>query len=248
MLELEVEFNNLLVSSASRWTELLIEGRTWTNIALQNSAWQANIDRMRANGAAIAIFQSSDSDDNESVGANARVEPLIREQTWSLWVTPERRRARFVVGDEIVDVVIEGSTFWSNGNGRSFTNGGRKNSSHGQGDGQNLLRTADYVGRLRVAELTDGTKCGRPTLDAKVEILDNSGPEFGPDLHGLTIGDADYLELSVDRERGVLLSASSWLRGDVYRIVEMTRVEFDPNFDPDAFIIQPEFGTQWTSA
>jgi hypothetical protein len=66
---------------------------------------------MRANGAAIAIFQSSDSDDNESVGANARVEPLIREQTWSLWVTPERRRARFVVGDEIVDVVIEGSTF-----------------------------------------------------------------------------------------------------------------------------------------
>jgi hypothetical protein len=54
--------------------------------------------------------------------------------------------------------------------------------------------------------------------------------------------------LSVDRERGVLLSASSWLRGNVYRIVEMTRVEFDPNFDPDAFIIQPEFGTQWTSA
>lgn len=247
MSALESEFFNLLATSESRWTTLLIEGRTWTNIDLQSLAWQAQIDRMKANGAQFAILQRSDSDDGAADEEAAAAGSVEHEEIWSLWVTPERRRAKFQVGDGTVDVVIEGSTFWSNGFGRSFTNGGKKNHGHGQGDGQNLIRTTEYCGLLHVVELSRGMRIGRDTIDAKVTILEDEDPERGQGVHGLTIGDADFLELSIDRERGVVLSASSWLRGAIYRIVEMTKVEFDPYFALDTFKIEPAFGTEWSS-
>jgi hypothetical protein len=200
---------------------------------------------MKANGARVATFQRSASDENEASATVTVVEPVDHEETWRLWATPEKRRAKFEVGSELVDVVIEGSTFWSNALGRSFTNGGRANYSHGQGDGQRLIRTAEYAGLFHVVELSEGMRIERHTIEARVTILEDEGPHRVPVLHGLTIGDADVLELSVDRERGVVLSASSQFQGAVYRIVEITEVEFDPNFDVDVFKIKPEFGTEW---
>ena len=247
MSALESEFFNLLETSESRWTALLIEGRTWFNVEVQSFARRAEIDRMKANGAGIATFRRSDSDENEVSATAIVVEPVDHEETWCLWATPEKRRAKFKVGNELVDVVIEGSTFWCNGLGRSFTNGGRANFSAGQGDGQNLIRTAEYAWLLHVVELSEGMRIGRHTIEAKVTILDDQDPHRVPVLHGLTIGDAEVLELSVDRERGVVLSASSKFQGVIYRIVEITEVEFDPNFDLDVFKIEPEFGTEWAS-
>jgi hypothetical protein len=203
---------------------------------------------MRANGARIATFQRADANEAEAAETSPAAVPVDHEEKWRLWVSPERRRAKFHVGDDLVDVVIEGSTFWSNGHGRSITNEGRKNYSHGQGDGQNLIRTQEFAGLLQVVEISEGMQIGRHTINAKVIILDKEDPELGPGLHGLTIGDADFLELRVDRERGVVLSASSWLEGVVYRILEVTKVEFDPDFAEDAFTIEPEFGTEWKSA
>ncbi len=246
MSALESEFFDLLATSESRWTRLLIEGRTWTNIDLRNLAWQAQIDREKANGVHFAILQRPDFDDGNADQNDVAAEPVEHEEIWSLWVTPEMRRAKFQVGDGTVDVVIKGSTFWSNGFGRSFTNGDKKNHGHGQGDGQNLIRTTEYCGLLHVVEVSRGMRIGRDTIDAKATILEDEDPERGQGVHGLTIGDADFLELSIDRERGVVLSASSWMGGAIYRIVEMTKVEFDPYFGLDTFKIEPAFGTEWS--
>ena len=125
MSALETEFFNLLETSESRWTALFIEDRTWFNIEVQSFARQAQIDREEANGARTATFRRSDSNENEASGTALAVKPVDHEETWRLWATPERRRAKFEVGNELVDVVIEGSTFWSNGHGRSITNGGK---------------------------------------------------------------------------------------------------------------------------
>jgi hypothetical protein len=247
MSALETEFFTLLETSESRWTALFIKGRTWFNIEVQRSARQAEIDREKANGARIATFRRSDSDENDVSGTAIVVEPVDHEETWRLWVTLEKRRAKFKVGMELVDVVIEGSTFWSNGHGRSITNGGKANYGHGQGDGQHLIRTAEYASVLHVVELSEGMRLGRHTIDARVTIVNDEVPHRVPVLHGLTIGDAEVLELSVDRERGVVLSASSKFQGAIYRIVEITEVEFDPNFELDVFKIEPEFGTEWVS-
>jgi hypothetical protein len=251
MPALEEEFFNLLETSESRWTNLLVEGRTWIDVEVQNLAWQSQIDRRKANGAHYAQLQRFDFVTNNVYETATVVEPVVYDQTWRLWASPQRRRATFVVGNGIVDVIIEGSTFWSNGPDRSFTNGGKKNMGHGQGDGQNLIDTAEYAPLLQVAEISEGMKYGRRTIDARVTIVQNEHPPNrqvrGRGVHGLTIGDPEFLELSVDRERGVVLSASSWFQASLYRIVEVTRCEFDLVFSRDAFEIEPKFGVDWSS-
>ena len=202
---------------------------------------------MQATGERFAVLRSNSSED-EVADAPLKVEPAELDISWRLWASPERRRAMFVVGDGSVDVVIEGSTFWSNGFGRSFTNGGRENVGHGQGEGQYLMETSDYAPLLRVEEISEGLRLGRHTIEARVTTLENTSSERGRDLHGLTTGDADYLELSIDRERGIVLRVSSWYREAVYRRVEITRVEYDPFFAPEVFRIEPRFGDQWTLA
>ncbi len=247
MSTLEEEFFNLLSTSESRWTTLLLEGRTWIDLEVSRRAWQAEIERMHATGERFAVFRSNPSEDTVAE-TSTRAQPAELDNSWSLWVSPEMRRAKFVVGDGPVDVVIEGPTFRSNGFGRSFTNGGRENVGHGQGEGQYLIETADYAPLLRVEEISEGMRLGRHTIEAKVTTLENTSPERGRDLHGLTTGDADYLKLSIDRERGIVLRVSSWYREAVYRRVEITRVEYDPIFAPEVFRIEPLFGDQWTSA
>ena len=202
---------------------------------------------MQATGERFAVLRSNSSED-EVADAPLKVEPAELDISWRLWASPERRRTMFVVGDGSVDVVIEGSTFWSNGFGRSFTNGGRENVGHGQGEGQYLIETSDYAPLLRVEEISEGLRLGRHTIEARVTTLENTSSERGRDLHGLTTGDADYLELSIDRERGIVLRVSSWYREAVYRRVEITRVEYDPFFAPEVFRIEPLFGDQWTFA
>ena len=214
---------------------------------VQNLAWQAQINRLKARDARFASFQRSKSDENETSESAADVQPLDREETWRLWAAPGKRRAQFEVGQELVDVVIDGSTFWSNGHGRSITNGGNTNHGHGQGDGHHLIRTAEYTDLLQVIELSDGVRMGRPTIEAKVATLDREHCRRGQGLHGLAIGDPEVLRLSIDRERGIVLSASSWIQNSIYRTVEITEVTYDPNFDLDVFKIEPEFSSEWIS-
>ncbi|MFI5035858.1 MAG: hypothetical protein ACHQFZ_06600 [Acidimicrobiales bacterium] len=247
MSELEREFGGLLETSESRWATIMVEGRTWVDADVQSRAWQAMIDRENKHGVSRAVFLRSHFARGGATRSQPAVEPAEHEETWCLWVTPDVRRAKFEVGGEIIDVVIEGSTFWSNGHGRSITNGGKQNVGHGQGDGENLIRTPDYCRLLHVEGVSEGTRLGRHTIEAKTSIGDDTDPFRGRGLHGLTTGAPELLELSVDRERGVVLSASSWFSGMIYRVVEMTEVEFDPEFAPEVFRITPKFSSQWTT-
>lgn len=245
MLDLETEFFNLLETSESRWSTLFIDGRTWFNINVQHFAWQAQIVRLKASGARIETLRRSPKEGDPDPGTVSDVEPLDHVETWRVWAAPGKRRAKFEVGSQPVDVVIEGSTFWSNGHGRSITNGGNASHSHGQGDGHNLIRTAEYADLLHVVELSEGMRLGRRTIDAKVTIVDKEHHGRGPGVHGLTMGDPDVLALSVDRERGVVLTASSSLQGETYRIVEIIDVAFDPDFEHEVFEIEPEYSAEW---
>ena len=72
--------------------------------------------------------------------------------------------------------------------------------------------------------------------------------EFGfdrNDLHSLVIGDPDDLLLTVDRQRGVLFRTEARFQGAVYRIVEMTEVDFDEDLPPETFEIRPLPGNDW---
>jgi hypothetical protein len=89
MSVLEAELFNLLGTSASRWTTLRIEGRTWMDIEVQNLAWEAHWDRMKANGARFASFRNFKFDNNAAIETATVVQPSEIEQTWRLWASPQ---------------------------------------------------------------------------------------------------------------------------------------------------------------
>jgi hypothetical protein len=83
-----------------------------------------------------------------------------------------------------------------------------------------------------------------PTLEVHAVAVHHDR-ERGRGLHGLTFGDADKIDLSVDIERGVILRAVSWFQGSVYRTLEALDVGFDETFPHDAFKIEPIPGQDW---
>ena len=76
-------------------------------------------------------------------------------------------RATFTVATETVDVVFHGTTWWGNSRGVSLSNESpdRARSKHGLGDGEDSVRTRDYVTRQEVREIRVGSWIDRPTLD-----------------------------------------------------------------------------------
>ncbi len=172
--------------------------------------------------------------------------PAETENDWRIWIAPPWRRAQFDVGSEMVDVVFRDSTWWSNGNGFSRTSGESGRAGHGSGPGSDLLRTDDYPSLIDITSVDAGTWIGRPTLELAVDIRSDGRRFRGRGLHGLVIGEPDEIQLSVDEERGVILRTQAWFGGSLYRLVAMTDVAFDEQFDDETFAIQPHPGQTWT--
>jgi hypothetical protein len=231
---LEAEFFDLLSTSSDRWSTLRMEGREWRNPKMLHQAWEAATARKRATGMSVSTIV---------LGRTDLPEPDELEQTWTLWLDPPAKRATFMVGSGMVDVVFEGETWWSNGNGVSRSNVNAR-WGHGLGWGEDLVRTADYVGRLDLDHVEPGALLGRPVLHARARAV-HLPRERGKGLHGLIIGEADRVDLAVDRESGVILRAASWFEGVMYRTVEALDVAFDEQFAADAFTIQPLPGQDW---
>ena len=118
---------------------------------------------------------------------------------------------------------------------------------NGEGPGEHLVSTADYPDLIEMESVTTGVLLGRDTLDAKVTIRHGLPRQRGRGLHGLVIGDADKILLCIDRERGVILHASSWFRESIYRVLEVQDVAFDEQFPPETFEIAPLYDPEWVN-
>jgi hypothetical protein len=233
------EFFDLLSTSPDRWTTLRMSGRDWRDTGISHQAWDAGIARIRASGASVTTI---------TLGRSDVPEPPEHEHTWTLWLAPPWKRAIFTVATDTVDVVFHGPTWWGNSRGASISNDSpeRARSKHGLGYGEDLVRTRDYVTSLEIQEIGEGSWIDRPTLDVRARAVHHSGERRrGKGLHGLIIGDADRIDLSVDRERGVILRAASWYEGSMYRTLEALDVVFDETFPSDAFKIEPLPGQSW---
>jgi hypothetical protein len=231
----EAEAKDLLSNSRGRWTTLRASGREWRNRSLLAKAWEARHTRMRAEGCQF-----------QTIGLHSKSpRPNECESPWQLWIAPPWKRARFEVGSEMVDVVFRDSTWWSNGNGVSRTNGESGKSGHGTGWSRDLLRTCEYIDLIDITNVSKGLWIGRLTLELAVTIRHDRNGFRGPGVHGLVIGDPDQLQLSVDQERGVILRTQAWIESSLYRTVEMTDVAFDERFSSDTFAIEPLPGQSW---
>jgi hypothetical protein len=222
----------LLLSSASRWDTLQATGREWRNSRILADAWRAGSERKRAS-AAPGSFQTGHA-------YSSKPKPEVSEEGWTLWLAPPWKRAHFMIGSDVVDVVVHDERWWSNSHGESRSSVGR----HGLGWGENLVRTSDFVELLDFVEATEETHIGRPAMDVWATMRHDERRR-GPGLHGLILGDADRVRLIIDCERGVILRTEAWFQESLYRILEISEVQYDLNFGPEIFHIDPLPGQSW---
>ena len=179
------EAAEVLSTSGTRWSTLRAAGREWRNTVLSTRAWQAQLERRRAEGQRFTLIS------NQATGTR----PEEIEGRWSLRLAGPRERATFEAGNDEVDVVFHESTWWSNGHAVSRTNGGAANYGHGKGPGMDLVETAAYPPLIEIREVKEGSRLGRSTLDALVMARRELERRRGRGLHGLVIGDADEIRL-----------------------------------------------------
>jgi hypothetical protein len=218
----------LLRMPAPRWRTLRVVGREWRHCDLLHDAFMAATPP----GALVA----------KGVRVSGEPAPEQSEETWRLWCeAPERLRADFAVGTEMVTAWFRGGTWWSwSPSQGARTNEGRQNIGHGKGPGEVMV----WPGRI--AQVLDFELVG------KVEVL--SRPAYWLrarpftrhhfDLHSLGRG-ADEYELVVDAEHGFLLRAQARLGAEPFRALEMTELAVDAGIPADVFTPQAPNGEQF---
>ena len=228
------EVLELLHSSPSLWRTLKATGIERTDPSLYHEAFRRGFDLQRppfglsglktrstSGSATLGVTFTSASGDDSSLddGDDAT-------EGWRLWIEhPDRRRAEFVAGQEIVTAVWVGDTWWSwSPSQGAMTNNGQPNHSHGKGPSEALIETQALLGALTLEVLGRGQLLGREVLKAMATPRPLPMPSMA--LHGLGPGADDYV-LAVDAERGVVLRSEARLRGEPFKVIEMTEIVFD---------------------
>jgi hypothetical protein len=207
----------LLHTADTRWDTLRVAGREWRR--------------------PDALLRAVVRDRPELAGQlDLSVYPDVEER-WRLWMAqPEKVRAEFLVGEEMVTAVIDGNTWWSWSPAQDVrTNAGRDGSSHGTGPGEALVRPAAILPALELRVMTTIAVLGRQAFAVRALPSAAKDELMHSRLHGLGTG-ADEYELLVDAERGVLLRAEARMDGEPFRILEVQEVAFDEPFAPETFL------------
>ena len=159
-----------------------------------------------------------------------------------------RIRTEFVVGDETVTAVIDGTRWWSwsAGQGARMYSGDRSY-THGLGPAEALIETARILPVIELAEADRTRLVGREALRAVGRPLESDDFEHARALHGLGLG-ADEYELVVDAVTGVMLRIESRVDGARFRVVEVEEFTNDEPIDPTTFELQPPDGSAFVDA
>ena len=154
-----------------------------------------------------------------------------------------RIRTEFVVGDETVTAVIDGTQWWSwsPGQGARMHSGDRSN-THGLGPPEELIETARILPVVELAEPDRTTLAGREALRVVGRPVGGDDWEHHRARHGLGLG-ADEYELVVDADTGVMLRIESRADGAPFRVVEVEEFASDEPSDPAVFEVHPPDGS-----
>lgn len=232
----------LLHSSPSLWHSLHATGIEWTDPPLFHEAFQRDFDvhglpfgpsglKTRSWSSGLVTggvsFTATSPDDASADDDDTEI--------WRLWIEqPDRRRAEFEVGQEIVTAVWMGDTWWSwSPSQGAMTNNGDPNRRHGKGPSEPLVETQALLGAVTFEFLGRADLLGREVLNARAIPHPQSMASMGA-LHGLGSRADDY-HLSVDTERGVVLRSEARLGSKPFKIIEMTEVTFDLKLPPETF-------------
>lgn len=223
-----------LLGVAGSWHSLRATGTEWRHHARLTEAFDRG--STPPDGVRVTVVRAR----HESALAS----PSESREPWLLWIDkPDRKRAEFMVGDDLWTVVFRGDHWWNWSPARGVnTNEGRPNYGHGIGPSEGLLKTDLLTRALRVEEVSRGTLIGRDVIHLRgvPRTVRTADEHFltSNALHPLGLGADEYL-LALDAEEGVLLRSEARTVGEPFRMIEMSDIAFNVPFAADSFVIKP---------
>lgn len=233
-MEVNDESGEPLLGIEGSWHSLRAAGTEWRHHARLTEAFERG--STPPDGVGVTFVRARH--------VSASPEPSESREPWLLWIDkPDRRRAEFKVGDELLTVVFRGDHWWSWSRSRgTHTNDGRTGYGHGTGPSEGLLKTDPLSRALRVEEVSRGTLVGRNVIHLRglPRSIGTAHEHFlmTKALHPFGLGADEYL-FALDAEEGVLLRSEARTVGAPFLIIEMSEIAFNVSFAADAFVINP---------
>lgn len=108
-----------------------------------------------------------------------------------------------------------------------------------------MLEPTSLLSSLRFEVTGTSEVAGRPTVTSRAIPRAHDDGRFGPaiGLDALGTG-ADYYELSVDTERGILLAAAAWRNSELFYSITALAMRLDQPIGPEVFRFLPPAGEQ----
>ncbi len=219
----------LMHTSSQRWSTLRLAGHEWRHRETFSRAWEHHLDELRKSGTATLHSVAFRRLGGEEPSDESREE-------WRVWLAkPDKRRAEFQVGDEVVTAVFHGSSWWSWSPSRGLiTNDGATNHSHGVGPGEALIDPATHLSSLQLQMDKRTTFLTRAAFVVTALPRHIGQQGFDPTLHMFGTG-ADLYTLVVDAEVGVLLRVQAEFRGTAFRVIEVGDIGVNERFADATF-------------
>jgi outer membrane lipoprotein-sorting protein len=206
--------------------------RDWTHLERSRLALERHVERLEASGqgtSSVAFYAEGHGE--------AEPQPETTENLVRVWlevpakVRIERRGAR----EEIHTIVADGEREWS----YSPSCGAIVNPASGYHSFGYLTDPSTLSAELLLEPIGRTRAAGRTAMHTRATTR-------GREWHGpLSFpAGADYHELAVDTERGIVLRATSFVDGQEFFMHEVLEIAFDEDFPADTFVFTPPPGEE----
>ena len=211
--------------------------RIWRHQERLEAAFIADAEEQKRGGASISLF---------GVG-NGRQQPAEVEETIRIWRDGQRFRVEHHGGSRDGYYAVADGPLWWMWDEQSGAHSNEDDPSVGSGVGEELeimLNPVPLLSSLRFEPTGSSEVAGRPTISAH-GIPRQRDARHAPafELHELGTG-ADFYELEVDRQLGVLLAVSAIRDGQPFHRIMTLAAAFDQPIPDETFRFEPPPGEQ----
>jgi hypothetical protein len=208
--------------------------RIWRHQPRLHGAFIANVERRKARGSSATLYSTSDD----------KPEPDEVEETVRIWRDGPKVRVEQHGGTRDGYYAIADPPLWWMWDERMGARSNQDDPSVGSSVGQELelmLNPPPLLSSLRFRVTGASEVAGRPTMSAHATPRPED-PRFGSvGLSQLGLG-ADYYELEVDIERGLVLASTAFRNAQPFYSTTALAIRFDEPITPELFRFEPPEG------
>jgi len=228
----------LLHGADARPGTVQVDYRVWRHQPQLSAAFLAAHEEQKRRGAGGTLIRLHGR-------GSAEPEPDEREETVRIWRDGVMARVEHHGGDRDGYYAVAVPPLWWMWDGRMGAISNQDDPTVGNNVGQEMelmLDPTPLLSSLRFRVTGGGEVAGRATVTAHgtPRRLD-PGRSF--ELHHLGTG-ADYYELEVDRDRGLLLAATAVRDGEPFHRITTLAIRFDEPIAPEMFRFDPPEGEE----